>query len=107
MRPWIERRELNERSRRAGRPWVRPWIEQRESQCAFSLVGELYVEDPGSFRNYLRMTEAHFEEMCGLVATNLRMTEGNFEELCGLLRHPYSDRIPTRDWPYPSPNESR
>ena len=63
-----ERRRMEESNRRMGRPWVRPWMERRVGQGAFTLVGELRVEDPCSFRNYLRMSDALFDELCGLVA---------------------------------------
>ena len=72
-----DRRRENERSRRAGRPWVRPWIERRESQDAFNMVGDLRAEDPCSFRNYLRMIEANFEELCGLVAPSIQQHDTN------------------------------
>ena len=36
--------------RRVDRTWVRSWIERRGNQGAFSLVGELCLEDPCSFR---------------------------------------------------------
>ncbi len=59
---------MEESNRRMGRPWVRPWMERRVGQGAFTLVGELQVEDPCSFRNYQWMSDALFDELCGLVA---------------------------------------
>ena len=58
---------MEESNRRMGRPWVRPWMERRVGQGAFTLVGELQVEDPCSFLNYLRMSDALFNQLCGLV----------------------------------------
>ena len=72
-----DRRRENACNRRAGRPWVRPWIERRDRQGAFNLVGELRVEDPCSFRNYLRMTDASFQELCGLVAPSIQRQDTN------------------------------
>ena len=63
--------------RRVDRTWVRSWIERRGNQGAFSLVGELCLEDPCSFRNYLRMTQGQFEELCGLVATSVKRQDTN------------------------------
>ena len=63
--------------RRVDRTWVRSWIERRGNQGAFSLVGELCLEDPCSFRNYLRMTQGHFEELCGLVAPSIKRQDTN------------------------------
>ena len=39
--------------------------------------GELCLEDPYSFRNYLRMTQGQFEELCGLVATSVKRQDTN------------------------------
>ena len=41
------------------------------------LVGELRVEDPCSFRNYLRMSDALFDELCGLVAPAIKRNDTN------------------------------
>ena len=63
--------------RRVDRTWVRSWIERRGNQGAFSLVGEWCLEDPCSSRNYLRMTQGHFEELCSLVAPSVKRQDTN------------------------------
>ena len=76
-----EKRRMEESNRRMGRPWVRPWLERRVGQApgagAFTLVGELRVEDPCSFRNYLLMSDALFDELCGLVAPAIKRNDTN------------------------------
>ena len=52
-------------------------MERRVGQSAFILVGELRVEDPCSFRNYLRMSDALFDEWCGLVAPAIKRNDTN------------------------------
>ena len=71
-----EKRRMEESNWRMGRPWVRPWMERRVGQGAFTLVGELRVEDRCSFRNY-RMSDALFDELCGLVATAIKRNDTN------------------------------
>ena len=63
--------------RRADRTWVRSWIERTENQGAFSLVGELSLEDTCSFRNYLPMIQGHFEDLCELVAPTVMRQDTN------------------------------
>ena len=71
---------MEESNRRMGRPWVRPWMERRVGQGAFTLVGQLRVEDPCSFRNYQWMSDALFDELCGLVAPAIKRNDTKGQE---------------------------
>ena len=52
------------RQRRRQRRWVRPWIRRRQQHGAHhALMVELTTEDPGGFRNFLRMDKIDFEEL--------------------------------------------
>ena len=52
------------RQRRRQRRWVRAWIRRRQQHGAHhALMVELTTEDPGGFRNLLRMNEIDFEEL--------------------------------------------
>ena len=49
------------RQRRRQRRWVRPWIRRRQQHGAHqALMVELTTEDPGGFRNVLRMDKTRF-----------------------------------------------
>ena len=70
------RREADES--RVGRPWVMPWFERRCDEYAMSTVaGELWLEDPGGFRNYLGMPTDVFEQLCGLVSPSVKRQDTN------------------------------
>ena len=49
------------KKRQPRRWWVKPWIRQREQLGASTqLLVELAAEDSDSYRNHLRMSEAHW-----------------------------------------------
>jgi hypothetical protein len=56
------------KQRRERSMWTRAWISRRIERGAFQLVfNELRLEDPLSFKNYLRMTEQSFMHLLSLV----------------------------------------
>lgn len=53
--------EQKKQHKRKGRVWVRKWISKRPMMGASnSLLNEISMEDPQSYRNHLRMTEEGF-----------------------------------------------
>lgn len=63
---------LRKIDRRRGRVWTRKWIRRRLRHGASdTLLRELALEDPDSYRNHLRMTPTKFDELLSLVEKNI------------------------------------
>lgn len=55
------------------RLWVRPWISRRDGQGINTiLLRELELEDPQSYRNYLRMDNETFRYLASKVAALIK-----------------------------------
>ena len=73
--------------------WVRKWIQRRETERKGSyamLVDELRLEDPASYKNYLRMDEETFQHLVELVTPYLAREDTNMrqaERLAVTLRY--------------------
>lgn len=53
--------------------WVRPWISRRDGQGINTiLLRELELEDPQSYRNYLRMDNETFRYLASKVAALIK-----------------------------------
>ena len=89
------------RRRRRRRWWVRPWLQRRLQHGAYhALLQELYVEDEGSTRNFVRMDIAHFDKLLQLVTpllvkqeTGMRQPIPPGERLAVTLRFLASGKI--------------
>ncbi|XP_064625933.1 uncharacterized protein LOC135486765 [Lineus longissimus] len=61
--------------------WVRKWIQRRKTRGSYAmLVDELRLEDPGSYKNYLRMDEETFEHLVQLVTPYVAREDTNMRE---------------------------
>ena len=60
------------RRRRNRRVWTREWILNRERQGAFhQLMKEMRMCDTSSYRNFVRMNAATFEELLAVIAPQI------------------------------------
>ena len=70
----VERRRRR-RKQQKPRLWCRSWIEIRSKYGAYNcLLKELKLSDKPSYKNFLRMTEAAFEELLQKVAPLIHCT---------------------------------
>jgi hypothetical protein len=61
--------------------WVRPWIKRRKELGHFAtLLRELALEDPTSFRNYSRVDVDMFEELLERLEPRLQRRKQNWRE---------------------------
>ena len=61
--------------------WSRAWLQQRHTLGAYNqLLQELRLEDPWSFRNFLRMSENSFQELLDLVTPLITRKDTNMRE---------------------------
>lgn len=66
--------------------WVRPWIVQRPISGAYNkLFSDLEYSDKASFRNFIRMDMAAFEDLLSRVECSISKMKSN-------LRHPICPR---------------
>ena len=75
-------RERNKRWRNR-RWWTRPWIQRRDEggkEIHSMLCNELRVEDPESYRQYLRMDEGSFRKLLALVEPTISKRSTNMRE---------------------------
>src|SRR5699024_6454894 len=64
------------KKRRRRRWWVKPWIQRREQLGASTrLLVELAQEDPDSYRNHLRMSEAQFDFLLEKVSPSIQRSD--------------------------------
>ncbi|KAJ8931159.1 hypothetical protein NQ314_015973 [Rhamnusium bicolor] len=73
-----ECRKILERKkkRRPRRWWVKPWIQRREQLGASTqLLVEFAAEDPDSYRNHLRMSEAQFDFLLQKVSPSIQKAD--------------------------------
>ena len=60
--------EGKKRVRRKRTEWVKPWIAARDQKGTYqNLLNELLLQDKESYRNYLRMNTATFDELLAQV----------------------------------------
>ena len=80
-------------STKGKRMWVKPWIIERPVRGAYnSIFNDLLNTDESSFRNFIRMDKAAFEDLLSRVEfrqckadTGLRMSISARERLCILI----------------------
>lgn len=66
---YLEEENNPRRERKQKKCWVRDWVSRREERgCYLSLMKELETEDPGAYRNFLRMTKDDIDYLLNLVA---------------------------------------
>lgn len=63
----------NKRKKRKKRAeWVKPWLQRRSSHGLYSqLLQELRVEEAEIYKNFLRMSPEHFEELLAYVKNDI------------------------------------
>lgn len=62
----LKRRRRRQRNRHI---WIREWIQNRQALGAFhQLMNELQLLDPSSYRNFLRIDSATFQNLLCMVA---------------------------------------
>ena len=74
--------KMKRRRRAANRTiWVRKWIQRRETKGSYAmLVNELRLEDPASYKNYLRMDEDTFGHLVRLVTPYVKRCDTNMRQ---------------------------
>ncbi|XP_063221343.1 uncharacterized protein LOC134530450 [Bacillus rossius redtenbacheri] len=68
---------------RRRRWWTRPWIQRRDegAGCVHRLVNEeLKMEDPESYKNYLRMDEQSFQKLKRVVESRIKKKSTNMRQ---------------------------
>ena len=69
------------RKRRNRIVWVRDWIQKRQRQGAYhQLMQELRYLDASSYRNFVRMDAATFEDLLAKVAPLITYADTNMRE---------------------------
>ena len=64
--------EDDKKTRKRRSDWVKPWLRRRESHGFYAqLLGELRLEEPDIYKNYLRMTAENFDEILSLIKTDI------------------------------------
>ena len=64
--------------RRRKKIWVKKWILRRPTKGSYAmLVDELRLEDPASYKNYLRMNEDTFMELVDRVSPYVKKMDTN------------------------------
>ena len=68
-----ETKRRQKRSTKRRSCWTRPWVLRRPMKGAYTmLVEELRLEDPASYKNYLRMDEETFAELVARVTPHIQ-----------------------------------
>lgn len=67
----IIKRKINARNRK-GRLRSRAWLEDRRNRGALNMLNkELRVEDPLSYRNFLRVSSSQLEDLLSLISSDI------------------------------------
>ncbi|KAG5895690.1 hypothetical protein JTB14_027013 [Gonioctena quinquepunctata] len=62
--------EIVERNKKETRrtKWAEQWVQDRNKNGQMALLKELRQNDRKDFKNYLRMSTSHFDELLGLIS---------------------------------------
>ena len=65
--------------KRSKRIWIRKWIELRRTNGVYhQLLRELEKEDPKSFKTFLRMDRAAFDDLADRIRPFIKKSNTNF-----------------------------
>lgn len=72
---------LKKKRRRRRQCWTRQWILRRPSKGAYAMLNEeLRLEDPASYKNYLRMDEDAFSHLVDRVTPYVHKSDTNMRQ---------------------------
>jgi hypothetical protein len=74
------RRRMQQRRRRRAN-WLRPWLSRRQEYGWYdTLLVELEMEDPPTFKNFMRMEPAMFHELAGRLTPRIEKRDTNYRK---------------------------